>query len=483
MISLEEYDRMLTYEKELCAVSLADFAELAYPILEPTRTFVPGWHIDAICEHLEACVKGEIRNLVINMPPRHMKSLLVSVLFPAWIWINRPESRFLVASYAESLSVRDSVKTRRVIQSPWYQSRFADKFNIHVDQNEKRKFENDKTGYRMATSVGGVATGEGGDFIIVDDPHKVGEKESKLVRETAIRWWDEEMSTRGNDPETVVRIIVMQRVHEADLSGHVLQQGGYEHLCLPAEYESTRTVRTSIGWEDPRKEEGELLWPKRFTKRALDELKLRMGSNTAAGQLQQRPAPQEGNIFKRHHWKFYNSIPTDLDKIALSADLTFKDGEKTDFTVMQVWGKKGADKFLLDQTRGRMGFNGQIAAMKSICEKWIYLQDKWVEEAANGAALIDVLKNQISGLIPVPPRGSKEARAESIAPQQEAGNLYLPNPSIAPWINDYIEELAVFPNGVNDDQVDATSLAVSQLTTGLPSWMPISITGNSKWLR
>ena len=478
-----ELEELIGIEKQLCTNSFYYYAKKAYPILEPNHEFVDGWHIKAICEHLQACVRGEIRNLVINMPPRHMKSLLVSVLFPSWLWLSKPQSRFLVASYAESLSIRDSVKTRRVIQSDWYQSRFSKNFHILSDQNEKRKFENDKTGYRMATSVGGVGTGEGGDFVIVDDPHKIGEKESKIVRETAINWWDEEMSSRGNDPNKVVRIIVMQRVHEADLSGHVLAQGGYEHLCLPAQYESSRSFKTSIGWEDPRKEEGELLWPERFSVEAIDELKLRMGSSTAAGQLQQRPAPQEGNIFKRHHWKFYTTPPERFDKIALSADLTFKDGEKTDFTVIQIWGKLGADKYLLDQARARMGFNGQIAAMKNICGKWTFLQDKWIEEAANGAALIDVLKSQIPGLIPVTPRGSKEARAESVAPQQEAGNLYLPSPSIASWIDDYIEEHSVFPNGVNDDQVDATSLAVSQLTTGIPDWMPISITGNSKWLR
>lgn len=480
----QELDELIGLDRELSAKSLHHFSQEAYHILEPKRDFMDGWHIEAICEHLQACMDGQIKNLIINIPPRHMKSLLVSVLFPAWLWIARPQARFLMASYAASLSVRDSMKTRNVIQSDWYQARFGHLYQLKVDQNAKMKFENDKTGYRLATSVDGSGTGEGGDFIVVDDPHKVKESESKVQRESALRWWDHEMSSRGNDPDSVVKIIVMQRVHEADLSGHVLAQGGYEHLCLPAEYEPKRISTSSIGWSDPRKNEGDLLWPNRFTKKAIDELKLRMGSVVAAGQLQQRPAPAEGIIFKRDWWKFYEVAPGDLDKMALSADLTFKEGTSNDFTVLQVWGKKGSSKYLLDQVRARIGFNAQIQAILGLCAKWPMIQNKWVEQAANAEAMLDVLRNKISGLILVPARSSKRVRAEAIAPQVEAGNIYLPDPSIAPWIHDFIEELAVFDNGLHDDQVDAASLGLIKLSEGLDdNWLPISLTQTSKWLR
>lgn len=483
-LSAEELDELIAIDQELCASSFYHFAKKAYPILEPNRRFVDGWHIRVICDYLEACVTGQIRNLLINMPPRHMKSLLVSVLFPAWLWIIRPESRFLMSSYAASLSVRDSMKTRKVIQSGWYQARFGDLYSLNADQNNKTKFENDKTGYRLATSVNGAGTGEGGDFIVVDDPHKVKESESKVMRESVLRWWDYEMSSRGNDPDTVVKIIVMQRVHEADLSGHVLSQGGYEHLCLPAEFESQRVVKSGIGWVDPRKEEGELLWPQRFNIAALDELKIRMGSTIAAGQLQQRPAPADGILFKRQWFKYYTIIPGDIEQWALSADLTFKEGTKNDFTVVQIWGKVGSKKYLLDQTRARMGFNAQIMAILSLCAKWTDLSAKWIEQAANAEAVLDVLKSKIPGLILVPARSSKRVRAEAVAPQFEAGNIYLPDPSIAAWIYDYVEELVVFDNGLHDDQVDATSLGIIKLSEGLgDDWLPVSMTGQSKWLK
>lgn len=487
-LSPSELEELIALDVAMSEKSLHYFISKAFKILEPKRQFVDGWHIRAICEHLEACYTGEIRELLINMPPRHMKSLAVSVGFNAWVWTKKPDKRFLSASYAGSLSIRDSVKTRRIIQSDWYQARWGNKFQLTGDQNAKAKFENNYYGYRLATSVGGTGTGEGGDFICADDPHKVTEAESKPVRESVLEWWDEEMSSRENDPKTGCKIIVMQRINEKDLSGHVLQQGGYVHLMLPAEFEPERKCITQIGWEDPRTEKGELLWPDRFDKPNLDKLKSRMGSRVAAGQLQQRPAPEEGNIIKRAWWKFYKEVPSDLSRLALSADLTFKDGEKNDYTVIQIWGKRKADKYLLDQVRAHAGITEQITMLKSLLKKWEGnvpgVDAKWIEDAANGAALVSLCKKEIPGMLAVPPRGSKVARAEAIAPQAESGNLYLPHPDICPWINDYIEEWAVFPNGSNDDQVDATSLGVSKLSEGFDSdWLPISLTGQSKWLR
>jgi hypothetical protein len=291
-------------DREMATRSLGEFVRQAWPVVEPSTPFVPGFHIDAIIEHLEAVTRGQIRNLLINVPPRHMKSLLVSVFWPAWEWIRWPERRWLYSSYAASLSIRDSIKCRRLIESPWYQTRWGDRFTLTSDQNTKMRFDNGRSGYRIATSVGGTATGEGGDRVVCDDPHNVGEVESDSVRKGALEWWDVVMSTRVNDPKTSAKTVVMQRCHQLDLSGHLLEQGGYEHLCLPAEYEGPSRA-TSIGWCDPRTQQGELLWPDRFGPDEIASLKVSLGSYATAGQLQQRPSPAGGGMLKRHWFRFW----------------------------------------------------------------------------------------------------------------------------------------------------------------------------------
>src|SRR5579864_4396504 len=258
-------------DRELATRSFQEFVRQAWRIIEPLTPFVPGWHIDAIVDHLEAVTNGQIRNLLINVPPRHMKSLLVSVLWPAWEWIQRPERRWLYSSYAASLSIRDSVKCRMLIESPWYRSFWGDRYTLAFDQNTKTRFDNSRSGYRIATSVGGTATGEGGDRIVCDDPHNVQDAESDSVRKGTLDWWDVVMSTRVNDPRTAAKVVVMQRCHQEDLSGHLLAQGGFEHLCLPAEYEGPPHI-TLIGFADPRKEPGELLWPERFGPKEIADL-------------------------------------------------------------------------------------------------------------------------------------------------------------------------------------------------------------------
>ena len=206
--------------------SLDDFTKAAWHVIEPGTPYVDGWHLTAISEHLEAINKGHIRNLLINIPPRHMKSIQVAVMWPVFTWINRPDFRWLFASYAGSLSVRDSLKCRRLIESPWFQDLWGDRFQLTGDQNAKTFFENDHSGYRFATSVGASTTGHGGDCIVVDDPHNALEANSDAMRESTLEWWDQAMSTRLNNPKTGAKVVVMQRLHEKDLSGHILSQGG-----------------------------------------------------------------------------------------------------------------------------------------------------------------------------------------------------------------------------------------------------------------
>ncbi|MBZ5601561.1 MAG: phage terminase large subunit [Acidobacteriia bacterium] len=464
-------------EREVAARSLGQFVRRASSVVEPFTPFVPGWHIDAIVDHLEAVSRGEIRNLLINVPPRHMKSLLVSVFWPAWEWIRYPERRWLFSSYAAQLSIRDSVKCRRLIESSWYRALWGHVFKLTGDQNAKSRFDNDRSGYRLATSVGGSVTGEGGDRIVCDDPHKVDEVESDGVRKASIDWWDIAMSTRVNDPKTSSKVVVMQRCHQQDLSGHLLEQGGFEHLCLPAEYEGSKHV-TSIGFSDPRTANSELLWPQRFGTGEIADLKRALGSYASAGQLQQRPSPAEGGMIKRHWFRFWQkpgaNLPAVLVRLpdgsqhwvvaeeigfvedqAQSWDCSFKDLETSDYVVGQVWGRIGARFLLLDQIRERMDCPSTVKSVHQMSTRWPGCAAKLIEDKANGSAVIQMLSNQIPGIIAVNPSGGKIARASAISPLVEAGNVYLPHPQMFPWVQDLIEECAAFPNAAHDDQVDA----------------------------
>ena len=451
----------LELEAEICKRSLRKFTEYIWHEIEPNTKFIPGWHIDAICDHLQAVTNRDIRNLVINIPPRHAKSILVSVVWPAWVWIFRPSSRWIFSSYAATLSKRDSLKCRRIIGSNFYQERFGHIYTLQEDQNEKMRFENDKTGFRLSTSVGGVGTGEGGDFVVCDDPHKTDEAESQVIRESTLTWWDEVMSTRGNDPKTFARVIVMQRVHEKDLSGHVLAKGGYEHLCLPAEY-IPKTYVTSIGWSDPRTVEGELLWPARFGKKELDDLKLGLGSAAAQGQLQQDPKSSDGGLFKRHWWRTYRD-PPHLKRIVQFWDCAQKVGISNDYSVCATWGEGHNGYYLLDIWRNKVEAPQLEQAIQNQYAKFnpsaVVIEDK-----SSGSSVIQNLKQKTT--LPIiaydPKSRDKEVRASAVTPTVEAGKCFVPTQ--APWLEDFILEHERFPNAAHDDQCDTTSMALEYLS-------------------
>ncbi|HXB74005.1 MAG TPA: phage terminase large subunit [Candidatus Acidoferrales bacterium] len=473
---------------ELCRRSLKAFIQTSWSIVEPSP-LVWGWHLDATVEHLEAVTAGQVRRLLITIPPRHGKSLIVSVLWPCWEWATRPDGRWLFASYAESLSIRDNVKARRLIQSPWYQRNWGHVFQFASDQSEKRKMETDRGGHRIAVGIGGAATGEGGDRLIIDDAHNVREAESDSVRTGVLDWHDQVWSTRANDPKNTARVIVGQRVHADDLAGHVLEQGGWEHLSLPAEYEGDNPV-TSIGWSDPRKELGELLWPERFGAAEIDGAKRVLGSYAYSAQFQQRPSPAGGGIIKRHWFRYWKPAgmnlapvsvrlpdgslqqihaidrPQEFDDVLASWDMAFKDLATSDYVAGGVWAAKMADRFLLDQVRERLSFPRTLEAVKSLRDKWPMTHRVLIEEAANGAAVLAALKHEVAGLIAVHPSGGKVARCQAVSPQIESGNVYLPHPAIAPWVGAFIEECAQFPSGKNDDQVDEMTQALNRLAGG-----------------
>ena len=276
------------------------------------------------------------------------------------------------------------------------------------------------------------------------------------------------MSTRLNDKKRGAYVIIMQRLHEEDLTGHILStETGWDHLCLPQEYEAKHPhpIVSSLGFKDPRKTEGELLWPEREGPKEITELKHRLGSMGTAGQLQQRPSPPEGGMVKRTWWKFYDTPPTKWDKLIMSWDCAFKDSEKNDndFVVGQVWGLIGADTYLVDQVRARMDFPATVEAVKSLCAKHPAVSAKLIEEKANGAAVIQTLTRKIPGIIPINPDGGKQSRVAAVSAYIEAGNVYLPNPLGRTWVNEFIEECAKFPAGAHDDQIDALSQALNWL--------------------
>lgn len=502
---------------------LRAFVRAAWPVIEPQESFVSNWHLDAICDHLMAVSLGHIRHLVINIPPRHAKSSVTSVLWPAWEWVLWPHIRSLYISHKLQLSIRDSVRTRRVIESAWYQARWGDRFTLTGDQNAKMRFENDMGGFRLVGSFDSGVTGEGGDKVVVDDPIDLSEGDNLNELERVIDIWDRAIYSRVNNPRTGARVIIMQRVHDLDLSGHVLGTGEYTHLMLPAEYDSRRrcftfgSVRPALAssnviqlgkvvpspfgkqracgvdfrlvqFEDPRREEGTLLWPQRFGPNEIAFAKSAAGAGRYfEGQYNQNPVPRDGALFPADGWRYWDRPPVDnqgrlmFDDYLQSWDCAFKDEEDSDYVVGTVWGKLGVNFYLLDLVRGRLSFTKTCAAIERLTIRWPMVTRKLVEDAANGPAVIDALKGKVAGLLPVRPLGGKLSRANAAAPLHEGGNLYLPSEKAewpigegdrqrwdardTSWVQDFIVECARFPKGVNDDQVDS-------MTQALNFWIP-----------
>lgn len=441
--------------------------------MEGRNTFVPGFHIDAISEHLQALFLGQIRKLIINIPPRHMKSLLACVFFPVWCWVNDPSTRFMFASYSGSLSLRDAKKARRLIESDWFRSSFGDVVQLTKDQTAVHRYDTTATGFRFTTSVKGSVMGEGGDILGLDDVHNGLEAQSATKRQGVEDWYRQSWASRVNDAETARHMLIGQRLHEADLSGVLLAEGGWEHLCLPAEYVPTVHV-TCLGWSDPRTVPGELLWPQRISREALEDLKINLGRYAAAGQLQQTPAPAEGGMFRRDAWKFWGpggdkALPR-LDLLVRSWDLAFTEGVSTSFVVGQLWGFVLRDQefFLLDQYKARIDFSATKLVMTTTYKadqvhmavhhkQSVRLTGVLVEKKANGDAILSELKREIPIMVPITPHGSKEARAAAFSPRVDQGKVYLPVPALAPWVSGLIETFAKFPNATSDDEVDAAS--------------------------
>jgi len=452
---------------------LREFTKAAWPTIEPGVDFKNNWHIDAISDHLQAVAEGDIKRLIINVPPRHMKSISVAVALPAWTWATQPSKKFLYASYAASLSIRDSTKCRRLIDSQWYKAHFGDKFKLTDDQNQKQRFENDLTGFRIATSVGGALTGDGGDIICIDDPHNSVEADSSAVREGVLDWWDQAMQTRLNDPQTGAFVIIMQRLHEQDLTGHILANelgNEWDHLCLPARYEIGHPTpnRSTLGFTDPRTEEGELLWPDRMDEKTLTTLERSLGTYAAAGQLQQRPSPKGGGILKASWWvPWEKEDMPEVSYVIQSWDTAFETKESSSYSARTTWGvfkKNGCDCLIvLEAWWDKVNYPELRKLAQEAYDDW-QPDAVLIEKKASGASLLADLRMAGVPVLAYSPDRDKEARAHAASALLEDGRIYYP--SNRKWAKDLISIAAAFPTHPNDDVVDTMTQAWLRLRKG-----------------
>lgn len=449
---------LLNIERELCKRSLAQFAQRAWHVLEPAAQLKWGWALDAICLHLEAVTNGEITRLLMNVPPGSMKSLLTGVIWPAWEWGPRgmPEMRYVGTAHEETLAIRDSRKCRDLIKSEWYQKLWP--LQLAADLDGKREFGNVNKGSRQARSFTSM-TGVRGDRIILDDPISADNANSEAKLEAAKIAFTETLPTRINSEKSAI-VVVMQRLNEKDVSGVILEKGlDYVHLRIPMRFEPENRCVTSIGWSDPRTQEGELMFPERFGEAQVSELEKTLGSYGAAGQLQQRPAPRGGGILKNEWFKYYSVLPR-LEWRTIHADTAQKTGQENDYSVFQCWGRSTVgEAVLIDQIRGKWEAPELLVQARSFWLKHLnmtcngaVLRAMLVEDKASGTGLVQTLRREGVPVLPVQRNNDKISRAHDAAPFIQSGNVLLPID--APWISDFLAEASTFPGGAHDDQLD-----------------------------
>lgn len=460
---------------------LIDYCPLVWDTLEPGRPFVKGWVIEDMFAHLEAVSRGEITKLLINVPPGLMKSLATDVLWPSWEWgpRNRPDLRYLCASYSHDLTIRDNNRTRQVIGSPTYQEFWGDRFQLDPDQNAKVKFSNDHRGFKLATSVHGLGTGERADRVIIDDPHNVLEAESDAKRNAALQWFSEVLPTRVNDLQTAVFICIMQRVHENDVAGHILaKELGYTHMCVPMHYEFNHpqidSRRHWSGWRgDPRTIEGQLAFPERYPAKEVAEMEKAMmswgGSYSVAGQMQQRPEPRGGGMCKLDWFE----LVTELPKLPMTScrgwDFAATEGGEgagsASVKTAEIFtGKDGSsDLYVTDCWWDRVSPGGLYERIKMTVKDdgWDVFQSLPQDPGQAG-------KYQVADLLQIfagydfefsPESGDKINRFRPFAAQAEtrAGIGRHIKVLKGPWNDAFFDQITKFPMGRFKDIPDATS--------------------------
>jgi predicted phage terminase large subunit-like protein len=527
-------------EKQLLELDRADCEESLYKFLKhawkyiDASPFTEGWPIEAIAEHLQAVVDGDIRRLIINIPPRMGKSSITSCAFPAWTWAQQHKSptsgpgvQFLHASYAQQLSLRDSVKCRRLIESPWYRELWGERFKLTSDQNTKGRFDNDKNGSRLSTSVGSALTGEGGSIIVVDDPNAAQEAFSEATIASTIEWWDSALSTRLNDPKTGAFVVIQQRLSEEDLTGHIMSkdEGEWTHLCLPMRYEWQRHSYTSIGWNDPRgmdddgeplvvvnddgervavsveaqleledNREGALLWEDRFGEAEVTILEKQLGPWAAAGQLQQRPEPKGGGIIKREWWKPWESQNyPNMDLVIATLDTAYTTKTENDPSAMTVWGifsnegsvqaphhAIGRDGSRVDYERmytetspkvmlmyawqGRYELHDLVLKVSETC-RLMKVDTLLIENKAAGHSVAQEIR-RMYGFEKFGVHMFDPKSQDKLARLYSVQHLFAEGLVYAPikqWSEMVITQVGQFPKGKHDDLVDTVSMAMRHL--------------------
>lgn len=429
-------------------------------------------HIKKIVETMESVARGEITRLIINVPPRYAKTEVAVKMFISWCLANNPRSKFMHLSYADSLVMDNSDAIRDIVKNDVYSQLFPETV-ISRKTDAKEKWYTTAGGGLYAVSTGAPITGFGagikgeriytgtgspadgfGGAIIIDDPHKADDARSELNRERVNSRYMGTIDSRKNDEKTAV-IVIMQRLHDHDMSGYLLGGGSgehWDHLVLKA-----------------IQDDGTALWP---SMHSIEDLKRKQSADPEmfAAQYQQSPMVASGNIFKREYFKYWdsNTLPLIFDKTWQSWDFTFKNAASSDNVVGQYWGRKGSNFYLIDQVKDKMSFSESVEAMLLMTRKHPDATAKYVEAKANGEAIMNVLSSSVPGIIGVCPKESKVARAHAVSPLFRAGNVWIPKNEL--WVYDYEDELTKFPNAEHDDQVDATSQALSQEMEQFSIW-------------
>lgn len=466
MRTLKGSDLVAVEREILLRGSMVDIARLAWPIVEQAKPFVYNWHIGAMGDMLTALYLRQIDNLRISIPPGFMKSLMSSVFFPMYVWLRSPGDRFMMVSFDAALTARDSQRTIDIYESSWWAARVPE-FKLKREGGRapgKKLFHNEFGGWRMATSIGGKATGNHPDWLNVDDPTKPKGLTAARLAE-AENWWKGTAATRLTRPGKG-RLLTMQRLHEKDLCGYVEQDPSFYHLVLPAHYNPNHAF---VYIRDPRKVKGELLWPAYRDEEALVKLARDLDGDTEA-QLEQNPRDDSTRIFPLSffdpdkRWTEGDLPDEGFDSTLISVDASFKDKPDSDDVAIAVVSTKGPKRYLRKLIVAKLGFTALVETFKRVCEEFPEATAKLIEDKANGAALMDVLKREIPGLVAIEPIGSKIARAHACTLEMKTGFFLTPADEVAhPYMPFVIDQFTNFPLGKNDDAVDAVTQVLNWL--------------------
>lgn len=467
-------------EKRKCERSLAQFVKSSWHLIEPGTPLIWNWHLDVMCAYLEAVQAGGIKRLIINVPPGSMKSSIVSVCYPVWVWIHKPEHRFLGITNEQGLALRDALKAKTIIQSNWFQQKWPLEFS--KDQNEKILYQNEKRGFRQSLGITASITGKRGDTLLIDDPHDSTQVESEVQRQTVLDTYDYKISTRLNDPKNSAIILIMQRLHEDDLTGHLLRKKEmkWTHLVIPMEYEGAPAFNAlkDLGrndLRDPRTKDGQLFFPKRFDRLSVNSLKEDLGEYGIAGQLQQRPSPKGGGILKRMWWKLWDDdkpLPH-CEHIFTSWDTAYseKDLKSNSYSAMTMWGVFWHEQeqryclILLDAWDGQVDYPDLRQRARDI-ERDKQPDCHLIEKKASGQSLIQDLRRANVMVRTYNPDRDKVARAYAVSAMLQSGQIFTPDRR---WADRIIDMLAVFPNGSapSSDYTDTCTQAWLYLRNGM----------------